>query len=391
MRQPKDLLHKAVGLIRVIVEALKKKSDQEMDLSRSEEGVPVDEAPCFASPTASPIKGSPLSPSKPPSLRKGSVYFDGLSKDKPCSGESFMLMYDRWKTLGSSFYKHGKFNASKIPDIYDSVKYDTLHNSHLGLPGFLELYSVAKRLADVVIPNEYGITPEGKYQIASKVVPALVGKILQDLANTREESLEVEGHKCEGEDLGEEDEEEQPTDELDVIQNRLYPEFALQINSPLRHVRTRVYFTSESHIHALANLLRYATLREPDDQKGPPIVSEKGGALMSTFSELDYVSHLVIRMFEKKDEPIDSPRRFRIMVLFSPGANSNPVNMSCIAAGSQPLSNRFVVSDHSQDSPGLTLDRLVKLLKSHATYRKPANKSKEWTIPMRNKTPREAS
>merc|ERR1711871_725168 len=245
--------------------------------------------------------------------------------------------------------------------------YDTLHNSHLGLPGFLELYSVAKRLADVVIPNEYGITPEGKYQIASKVVPALVGKILQDLANTREESLEVEGHNCEGEDLGEEEQEEQPTDELDVIQNRLYPEFAQQINSPLRHVRTRVYFTSESHMHALANLLRYATLREPCEQKGPPIVSDK------------------------KDEPIDSPKRFRIMVLFSPGANSNPANMSCIAAGSQPLSNRFVVSDHSQDSPGLTLDRLVKLLKSHATYRKPANKSKEWTIPMPNKTPREAS
>ena len=389
MRQPKDLLHKAVGLIRIIVEALKKKAEQEEESLRSEEGAPVDAAPCFSSPSASPMKGSTVSPSKPPNLRKGSM-FDGLSKDKPCSGESFMLMHDRWKTLGSSFYKHGKFNASKIPDIYDSVKYDTLHNSHLGLPGFLELYGVAKRLADVVIPNEYGITPEGKYQIASKVVPALVGKILQDLANTREESLEVEGHNCEGEDLGEEDEEEQPTDELDVIQNRLYPEFASEINSPLRHVRTRVYFTSESHIHALTNLLKYATLREPSDQKGPPIVSEKGGALMSTFSELDYVSHLVIRMFEKKDEPIDSPRRFRIMVLFSPGANSNPANMSCIAAGSQPLSNRFVVSDHSQDSPGLTLDRLVKLLKSHATYRKPANKSKEWTIPMA-KTSRETS
>ena len=54
------------------------------------------------------------------------------------------------------------------------------------------------------------------------------------------------------------------------------------------------------------------------------------------------------------------------------------------------MSNRFVVSDHSQDSPGLTLDRLVKLLKSHATYRKPANKSKEWTIPMA-KTSRESS
>jgi len=395
MTHPKDLLHKAVGLIRVIVEALKKKADEEDELSSSPDlpgGADSGVAACVSpSPTASPSKMSTPSPSPSKAStrnRSGSVYFDGLAKDKPCSGESFMLMHDRWKTLGSSFYKHGKFNASKIPDIYDSVKYDTLHNSHLGLPGFKELYGVAKLLADVVIPNEYGITPEGKYQIASKVVPALVGKILQDLANTREESLEVEGHNCEGEDLGEEEQEEQPTDELDVIQNRLYPEFAQQINSPLRHVRTRVYFTSESHMHALANLLRYATLRESCEQKGPPIVSDKGSAVMDTFSELDYVSHIVIRMFEKKDEPIDSPKRFRIMVLFSPGANSSPGNMSCIPFGSQPLSNRFVVTDHGPDTPGLTLERLVKLLKIHATYRKPANKSKEWTIPMpQNKNP----
>ncbi len=42
--------------------------------------------------------------------------------------------------------------------------------------------------------------------------------------------------------------------------HRLLPEYAPQINSPLRHVRTRVYFTSESHIHSLVNVLRYCQL-----------------------------------------------------------------------------------------------------------------------------------
>jgi hypothetical protein len=32
--------------------------------------------------------------------------------------------------------------------------------------------------------------------------------------------------------------------------------YASDINSPLRHVRTRIYFTSESHIHSLINVLR---------------------------------------------------------------------------------------------------------------------------------------
>ncbi len=42
--------------------------------------------------------------------------------------------------------------------------------------------------------------------------------------------------------------------------HRLCPDYATEINSPLRHVRTRVYFTSESHMHSLINVLRFCTL-----------------------------------------------------------------------------------------------------------------------------------
>jgi len=48
---------------------------------------------------------------------------------------------------------------------------------------------VAKQLADCVIPNEYGIDPAGKMRIGSKICCALLGKLLADLANMREESL----------------------------------------------------------------------------------------------------------------------------------------------------------------------------------------------------------
>ncbi len=40
--------------------------------------------------------------------------------------------------------------------------------------------------------------------------------------------------------------------------HRLAPELATHINSPMRHVRTRIYYTSESHIHSLVNVLRFA-------------------------------------------------------------------------------------------------------------------------------------
>lgn len=48
---------------------------------------------------------------------------------------------------------------------------------------------MAKQLADAVIPNEYGSDPSGKLRIGSKICACLLGKLLSDLANMREESL----------------------------------------------------------------------------------------------------------------------------------------------------------------------------------------------------------
>ena len=45
--------------------------------------------------------------------------------------------------------------------------------------------------------------------------------------------------------------------------HRLCPTYATDINSPLRHVRTRIYYTSESHVHSLVNVLRYSHLSKP--------------------------------------------------------------------------------------------------------------------------------
>ena len=45
--------------------------------------------------------------------------------------------------------------------------------------------------------------------------------------------------------------------------HRLCPDYATDINSPLRHVRTRIYFTSESHVHSLINVLRFCHVGAP--------------------------------------------------------------------------------------------------------------------------------
>ena len=44
-------------------------------------------------------------------------------------GETLQLMVKRWSKLEKDFKQaEGKFDISKIPDIYDCIKYDLLHN-----------------------------------------------------------------------------------------------------------------------------------------------------------------------------------------------------------------------------------------------------------------------
>jgi len=64
-------------------------------------------------------------------------------------------MVRRWAKLEKDFLnKSGVFDISKIPDIYDCIKYDLLHNINiLQLEQAEELYTYAKNLADVVIPQ----------------------------------------------------------------------------------------------------------------------------------------------------------------------------------------------------------------------------------------------
>lgn len=70
-------------------------------------------------------------------------------------GETWDLMYRRWSKIEKDFYTKSKtFDISKIPDIYDCIKYDLQHNQHtIQFEQAEELYINAKYLADIVIPQ----------------------------------------------------------------------------------------------------------------------------------------------------------------------------------------------------------------------------------------------
>ncbi|GJM96235.1 hypothetical protein PR202_ga13053 [Eleusine coracana subsp. coracana] len=204
-------------------------------------------------------------------LGKTTIDVARIAAGLPCGSESFLLMFARWRKLERDLYNERKdrFDITQIPDVYDSCKYDLLHNAHLNLEGLEELFKASQILADGVIPNEYGINPQQKLKIGSKIARRLLGKILIDLRNTREEAISVAEPKfVEDEALflptketehpqksqiwNEDGRRSSTTSEKSMDQEdeddretkyRLDPKYA-NVRTPERHVRTRLYFTS---------------------------------------------------------------------------------------------------------------------------------------------------
>ncbi|XP_062440200.1 inositol hexakisphosphate and diphosphoinositol-pentakisphosphate kinase 1 isoform X3 [Rhea pennata] len=202
--------------------------------------------------------------------------------------ETLELMLQRWSKLERDFrMKNGRYDISKIPDIYDCIKYDVQHNCSLKLEGTAELFKLSKALADVIIPQEYGINKEEKLEIAIGFCLPLIKKIQLDLQRTHE----------------------------DESVNKLHPLYSRGVLSPGRHVRTRLYFTSESHVHSLLSIFRYGgLLDENKDQQW-----KRAMDYLSAISELNYMTQIVIMLYEDNNKDPSSEERFHVELHFSPG------------------------------------------------------------------------
>ncbi|XP_064525511.1 inositol hexakisphosphate and diphosphoinositol-pentakisphosphate kinase 1 isoform X6 [Pseudopipra pipra] len=202
--------------------------------------------------------------------------------------ETLELMLQRWTKLERDFrMKNGRYDISKIPDIYDCIKYDVQHNCALKLEGTAELFKLSKALADVIIPQEYGINKEEKLEIAIGFCLPLIKKIQLDLQRTHE----------------------------DESVNKLHPLYSRGVLSPGRHVRTRLYFTSESHVHSLLSIFRYGgLLDENKDQQW-----KRAMDYLSAISELNYMTQIVIMLYEDNNKDPTSEERFHVELHFSPG------------------------------------------------------------------------
>jgi inositol hexakisphosphate/diphosphoinositol-pentakisphosphate kinase len=111
-----------------------------------------------------------------------------LSGVKLYKGETLLELTERWRFIYKRLYDpdEDSFDLSRIPDVHDNVRFDVLHNPHLGLTSTLEkLYSLAKSMADCVVPQEYGTTLAEKRSVGIKICSPLLEKIRYDLCIAR--------------------------------------------------------------------------------------------------------------------------------------------------------------------------------------------------------------
>ncbi|KLO19760.1 hypothetical protein SCHPADRAFT_898339 [Schizopora paradoxa] len=213
-------------------------------------------------------------------------------QDRWCCGDEPWLFRERWEKLFEDFcgVKQEKFDPSRVSELYDTIKYCALHHRTFLFSIFSEhgdekppfekppaqdrqlheLYGRAKALFDLVAPQEYGIEPAEKEEIGVLTSLPLLRKVVEDLEEARNSG-----------------------------------ESAL-----------RLYFTKESHIHTLVNLVLYS---------GLPIANRR-------IPELDYCSHITFELYERNGGREKSDKEYSIKLSLSEGAHSSNVLDSAVDA-----------------------------------------------------------
>ncbi|KAI0315979.1 histidine phosphatase superfamily-domain-containing protein [Amylostereum chailletii] len=226
--------------------------------------------------------------------------FDTLDVDKIqerwCCGDAPWLFRERWEKLFEDFcdVKPEKFDPSRVSELYDTIKYCALHHRQFLFsifgendsgpggenqkpPGrrLHELYGRAKALFDLVAPQEYGIEPDEKEEIGVLTSLPLLMNVVEDLEDARNNG---------GSSL-------------------------------------TCYFTKESHIHTLVNLVLLS---------GLPIANRR-------IPELDYAvrTHTSIppfELYERNHGRGKSDKEYSIKLSLSEGAHSSNVLDSALDA-----------------------------------------------------------
>lgn len=186
-----------------------------------------------------------------------------------CCSESPSLFQERWERHFADLLDTDKIEPARISDFYDSLKYDALHNlaflklmvrngsddeADSGEQLIRDLFDQTQRLFAYLSPKETGMTVEEKVNVGLEIIGPLLNTILSELEQC------ISGG----------------------------------------HGRARFYFTKESHMVALMNVLMHAGLPLARRRTSSVLFPEELTCDPFWFGELDYLSQIGFELYEKE-------------------------------------------------------------------------------------------
>ena len=191
-----------------------------------------------------------------------------LLHKKWCCFDSVEIFKERWLSIFESFSSKEIYNNSNAINMYDSLKFDAIHNRELleflfsddssksgSLNMLNRLFSMSKTLFCFLVPQEYGINTEQKLSIGKNVSGNLYAEL------------------------------------IDILKSSQFAEIPF----------CKFYFTKESHVYTLMNLL-FAS-----------------GICNYETNELDYMTQITFEMYKRN---VGSGREFSFRIGISPGCQS---------------------------------------------------------------------
>jgi len=242
-----------------------------------------------------------------------------------CCGEYPYLFRERWENLFKDWcdVELDKFDPSRVSELYDSLKYDALHNrvfleAVFTNPGgssrpasidsrrdepvesstprqLRELYKRSKLLFDFIAPQEYGIERSEKEEIGLLTSLPLLEQVIANLRQAKENE----------------------------------------------HGSASFYFTKESHIHTLVNLVILSDLE----------------IVMPQVPELDYMSNVTFEVYERTKA---DQHELAVRVSLSEGAHSAVLDASLDAKHALQVQPRRALTDY------IALDKVIEILARHS-------------------------
>ena len=160
----------------------------------------------------------------------------------------------------------------------------------------------------VIVPMEYGVTTRDKIEVGLKIIKPLLKKIENDILWWKLDPTAMPTSTTQN--FGEERQwAKSGLDEAGCDD---------RIRSSWRHIRTRLYFTSASHMYTLLNTLKLGVDSILLDDTDLETKQKLDGIL-----RLDFMSGFVFRLFEDLHVTEGDKGRFKLEIMVNRGATVN--------------------------------------------------------------------